>query len=157
MDSRRIQRATGSALIGAAVALPDYAAGPRRRFLGQAVLGATGLGSIALGLEDQGERFLTGEDSTVVLDQIRQEIGDLGITPGPESDERGPLLTWLLIGVLLPVFLVGVVIAVRLELATLRALAGFFRRRGIPRPHTLTGALYAALLFAILELAGRRA
>lgn len=154
MDSRRIQRAAGSALIGAAVALPDYVDSPRRRLMGWAALACTGVGVLAL---DTGRPELSDPDATLVLDQIRQEIGDVGLTPGPDSDDRGPVLTWLLIAVLLLIFALGVVLSVRLELATLRALAGFFRRRGVPRPYTLTGALYAALLYAILELGGKDA
>lgn len=152
-----MQAAAGSALIGTGVALNDYVKSPVRRALvyGALVLGGTGV--IAFSEDATGKKYIFGEDSTLVFDQIRQDIGDLGITPGPDSDaqyinERGPLITWLLLAVFALAFVTLVYASVRVDLAVMKKLAGFFEKRGKKHPFSWTGMVYAAAVYAIFEL-----
>ncbi|ANE02941.1 hypothetical protein [Corynebacterium crudilactis] len=156
----RMQVAAGSALIGAGVAVNDYVQSPVARAVGYGSLVLSGAAVVAMGQDRSGEKYLFSADSATMVDQIRQEIGDLGVTPGPESDvdaitERGPLVTWLLLAVFIIAFVALVYLSVRLDLAVMKKLAGFFEKRGASRPFTCTGMVYAAAVYAIFELEER--
>ncbi|ALC04701.1 hypothetical protein CDES_01105 [Corynebacterium deserti GIMN1.010] len=152
-----MQAAAGSAMIGAGVALRDYVQSPWGRALGYGGLVLSGATVIALGETAEGQRGIFGDDNAVVVDQIRQEIGDLGITPGPESDvdsviERGPLVTWLLLGLFALTFIALTYLSIRMDFAFMNKLAGFFEKRGATRPFTCTGVIYAAVVYALFEV-----
>ena len=152
-----MQAAAGSALIGAGVALNDYVKSPVGRALGYGGLILGGAGVIAFSEDATGKNYIFGEDSTLVFDQIRQDIGDLGITPGPDSDaqylnERGPLVTWLLLAVFVVAFVALVYISVRVDMMVMKKLAGFFAQRGAKRPFSCAGMVYAASAYVLFEL-----
>lgn len=161
MDTRmRLQVAAGSALIGAGVAVNDYVQSPVRRAISYGALALSGATVIAMGQDPTGERSIIAKDSATMVDQIRQEIGDLGVTPGPESDvdaitERGPLVTWLLLAVFVVAFFTLVYFSMRMDVAVMRRIAKFFEKRGASRPFTCTGMVYAAFIYAICELEAR--
>lgn len=158
MDTKmRLQVAAGSALIGAGVASHDYIKSPFGRALSYGSLVLSGAGVIATSQDVSGKGSIFGEDSAVMVDQLRQEIGDLGVVPGPESDvdamnERGPLLTWLLLGVFALVFVAFIYASIRMDMAIMKKVAGFFHKRGARRPFSCTGMVYAAAIYALYEI-----
>lgn len=157
MDTRmRLQVAAGSALVGAGVAVNDYVDSPVRRAISYGALALSGATVIAMGQDPTGERPIIAKDSATMVDQLRQEIGDLGVTPGPESDvdavrERGPLLTWLLLAVFVISFVTIGYLSFRLDMAVMNKIAKFFEKRGASRPFTCTGVVYAAIVYAMCE------
>lgn len=150
----RAQAAAGSVLIGTGVALNDYVSSPRRRALVYLGLAGAGVSVIALGADEEGNRYIFGDDSRLLADQLRQEIGDLGVTtPGPAADadalaQHGPLSTWLFVAA----FLFFLVLSIRVDVAVSRWLSTHLRKRGVGRPYTVVGIIYAALSYAIFEL-----
>lgn len=157
MDTRtRLQVAAGSALVGAGVAVNDYVDSPVRRALGYGALALSGASVIAVAQDGSGEQSIIAKDSATMVDQLRQEIGDLGVTPGPESDvdavsERGPLVTWLLLAVFIISFAVIAYLSFRLDMAVMNKIAKFFEKRGASKPYTCTGVVYAAIVYAMCE------
>ncbi|BAU94570.1 hypothetical protein N24_0308 [Corynebacterium suranareeae] len=157
MDTRtRLRVAAGSALVGAGVAVNDYVDSPVRRALGYGALALSGASVIAVAQDGSGEQSIIAKDSATMVDQLRQEIGDLGVTPGPESDvdavsERGPLVTWLLLAVFIISFAVIAYLSFRLDMAVMNKIAKFFEKRGASKPYTCTGVVYAAIVYAMCE------
>lgn len=150
----RTRAAAGAVLIGMGVALPDYVSSPFRRMLAYLGLMSAGVGAIALTTDEGGQRYVFGDDARLLTDQLRREIGDIGVaTPGPASDTeglapQGPLRTWLF----LAAFVVFLVFSVRMDMAFSKWLAGKLRRRGVARPYTAIGVIYAALTYATFEM-----
>lgn len=147
----RLQVAAGSALVGAGVAVNDYVQSPVRRAIGYGALALSGATVIAMGQDPTGERSIIAKDSATMLDQIRQEIGDLGVTPGPESDvdaitERGPLVTWLLLAVFVVAFFTLAYFSMRMDVAVMRRIAKFFENVALPG-HSPALAWCTPLLF----------
>lgn len=149
--SSRLQAATGSLLVGTGVALTDYLDDPRRRALAYAGLMAAGVGVVGMIPRADGGRYLFPDDPTLLNDQLRHQLGDLGITPGPASDRsgaRGPLTTWLYVGL----FVLFLAVLIRLDMVLTKRLARFLSRRGITRPYTVIGMFYAAAVYATYEV-----
>lgn len=150
----RAQAAAGSTLIGMGVALNDYVSSPRRRALAYLGLVGAGVSVIALSADEDGHPYIFSDDSRLLNDQLRQEIGDLGVTtPGPAADtdalaQHGPLLTWLFVAA----FLLFLVLSLRVDMAVSKWLSTHLRKRGVGRPYTVVGIIYAALSYAIFEL-----
>ena len=148
--SARLQAALGATLVGTGVALTDYLDSPRHRALAYAGLMGAGIGVIGMLPQGDGSRYLFPDDSTLLNDQLRQELGDLGVTPGPASDYegiRGPVATWLYIGV----FLLFAVLIIRLDMAFTKRLARALSRRGVSRPYSVLGIFYAATSYVTCE------
>ena len=149
--STRLQAATGSLLVGTGVALTDYLDSPRHRALAYAGLMAAGTGVVGMIPRADGGRYLFPEDPALLNDQLRQQLGDLGITPGPASDHegaRGPVATWLYMGL----FVLLLAVLIRLDMVLTKRVARFLSRRGITRPYTVIGIFYAAAVYATFEL-----
>lgn len=152
MDSRT-QVAAGAALVGTGVALTDYLDSPGKRAFAYTALMGVGLGVVGMTTQPDGRRYLFGDDPTLLNDQLRQELGDLGITPGPASEAdslilRGPVATWIFI----IVFLLIATLLIRLDMAVAKRIARFLSRRGVSRPYSIIGIFYAAAVYAIFEL-----
>lgn len=149
--SARLQAAAGSLLVGTGVALTDYLDSPRRRALAYAGLMTAGVGVVGMIPRADGGRYLFPDDPTLLNDQLRHQLGDLGITPGPASDRsgaRGPLTTWLYVGL----FVLFLAVLIRLDMVLTKRLARFLSRRGITRPYTVIGVFYAAAVYATYEV-----
>lgn len=146
-----LQAALGATLVGTGVALIDYLDSPRQRTLAYAGLMGAGIGVIGMIPQDDGSRYLFPDDSTLLNDQLRQDLGDFGVTPGPASDYegiRGPVAAWLYVGL----FLLFTALIIRLDMAFTKRIARFLSRRGASRPYTLLGIFYAATSYATCEL-----
>lgn len=146
----RLQAALGATLVGTGVALTDYLDSPRQRALAYAGLMGAGIGVIGMIPQDDGSRYLFPDDSTLLNDQLRQELGDLGVTPGPVSDYegiRGPVATWLYVGL----FLLFTALIIRLDMAFTKRLARVLSRRGVSRPYSVLGILYAVTSYVTCE------
>lgn len=153
-SSMRTQAAAGSVLIGTGVALTDYVESPVRRALAYMGLMGAGVGVIALTTHEEGNRYIFGDDSRLLTDQLRQEIGDLGVTtPGPASD-RGALAQHglLLTGLFVAAFLIFLVLSIRVDMAFTKWITTHLRKRGVGRPYTVVGIIYAALTYATFEI-----
>lgn len=147
----RLQAATGSLLMGTGVALTDYLDSPRRRTMAYAGLLTVGIGVIGMIPRAAGGRYLFPDDPALLNDQLRQQLGDLGITPGPASDHsgaRGPVATWIYLGL----FLLFFAVLIRVDMVLTKRLARVLSRRGIARPYTVIGMFYAAAVYAAYEL-----
>lgn len=154
LDDTLAGRLTQAGIAGVSLALPDYVSSRIARFLINALLAAGGLGLVAyFNAVDEDPN----NDPAVLLDRMRQEIGDIGQKGGPESDTPvsdlgSPLRTWLIMGTAL----LAAVLLSRLESKGRARLAGALLRRGIKRPHTLLGAAGAVLVYVASELFNRQ-
>lgn len=154
LDDTPAGRLTQAGIVGLSIALPDHVPSRAGRFLINSLLGVGGLGLVAyLNAVDENP----GNDPAVLLDRMRQEIGDIGQRGGPESDTSAgdlgsPLRTWLIIGAAL----LSAVLLARLESRGREKLAAALLRRGVKRPNTVLGAGAAVLVYAASEALARQ-
>ncbi|MGP6175082.1 hypothetical protein [Corynebacterium sp. A21] len=154
LDDTLAGRLAQAGILGIGLALPDYVPSRAGRFLINTLLGVGGVGLIAyLNSVDEDP----GNDPAVLIDRMRQEIGDLGQKVGPDSDTSAgdlgsPLRTWLIIGATIFTALA----LSRLESGGRKWLANMLFKRGIKRPHTVIGGVAAVLTYAGSEVLNRQ-
>ncbi|MCS5478221.1 hypothetical protein NYP18_00940 [Corynebacterium sp. YIM 101645] len=156
LDDTLAGRIAQAGMVGTAVALPDYISSRPLRALATAGIGAGGAALVAV-LNSFDED--PDNDPTVMFDQLRRSIGDIGSVPGPGSDTpagdfstASPVQTWtVIIGAL------AVLAALlRVDAALQRRLVAWLGRRGLSRPNTWLGGVAAAVVFAVAEVAHQR-
>lgn len=156
LDDTLAGRVAQAGLVGTAVALPDYIrSGPARALAtGAVVLGGAALVAVLNSFDEDPDN-----DPTLMVDQLRRSIGDIGSVPGPESDTppgdfstASPATTWSVIAGALLV----IVVLVRLDAALQRRVVTWLRRRGVSRPNTWLGGIAAAVVFAVSEVSHRK-
>lgn len=150
LDDTLAGRLTQAGILGVGLALPDYVHSRVGRFLVHTLLGVGGMGLIAyLNAVDED----TGNDPAVLIDRMRQEIGDLGQKGGPDSDTSvgdlgSPLRTWLIIGATV----LAALALSRLESGGRKWLANALFKRGIKHPNTVIGGVAAVLTYVGSEV-----
>lgn len=156
LDDTLAGRVAQAGLVGTVVALPDHVrSGPARVLTtGAVVVGGAALVAVLNSFDEDPDN-----DPTVLVDQLRRSIGDIGSVPGPGSDTppgdfstASPVTTWSVILVALLVIFV----LVRLDAALQRRVVTWLHRRGVARPNTWLGGLAAMVVFAVSEVAHRR-
>lgn len=154
LDDTPAGRLAQAGIAGISIALPDYVPSRAGRLLINGLLGVGGLGLVAyLNAVDENP----GNDPAVLLDRMRQEIGDIGQRGGPESDTSpgdlgSPLRTWLIIGVAL----LAAALLAWLESRGRGKLAAALLRRGVKRPNTVLGGVAAVLVYGASEVLARQ-
>ena len=89
-------------------------------------------------------------DPAIIMDRVKQRVGDLGFGDGPESDDvigdfDSPLKTWGILGA----GAIGVATVLKVNGAVNKVLAGGLRKVGVGRPHTALGVLTGSAVFAL--------
>lgn len=153
LDATVPGRLTQAGIVGVQVALPDYVHSRLGRFALTTLLtvGGTGLAAY-LNVTKDGQEI----EPAVVMDRVRQEVGDLGRATGPDSDAAArdaasPVKIW---AVLLGAVLVAVLLA-RLEAGARRWLVRKLRDRGVAYPHTVLGGIGAVVMYAVAAYSHR--
>jgi hypothetical protein len=156
LDDTLAGRIAQAGMVGTAVALPDYISSRPLRALATAGIGVGGTALVAV-LNSFDED--PDNDPTVMFDQLRRSIGDIGSVPGPGSDTppgdfstASPVQTWSVLSAALAVL----VVLMRLDAVLQRRLVAWLRRRGFSRPNTWFGGVAATVVFAIAEVAHQR-
>lgn len=154
LDDTLAGRLAQAGISGISLALPDYVPSRVGRFLVNTLIMVGGVGLVAyLNSVDEDP----GNDPAVLVDRMRQEIGDIGQRGGPETDHSAgdlgsPLRTWLIIGGAL----VSAVLLTRLESGARRWVVAKLAERGVRRPNTVIGAVGALIVFALSEALHRQ-
>lgn len=140
----RIAQAVGAA---AFMAVPDFVHSRPARWLvrGGIAAGTVGLVAFFNSIDED-----PNNDPAVIVDRVKQRVGDLGVGDGPESDEvfgefDSPLKTWGILGAGAAITAAGVKVAT----ATNKVVAAGLRKAGISRPHSAIGLLAGATTFAV--------
>lgn len=154
LDDTLAGRLAQAGIAGVSLALPDYIHSRLGRFLANAVIVSVGVGLVAYFNSTDED---PNNDPAILVDRIRQGIGDIGQEAGPDSDtslrEAGsPLKTWLII---LGALLAAVAVS-RLEASGRRWLVRKLAQRGVKRPNTILGGVGAVLTFAFSEYLHRQ-
>lgn len=155
LDNTLTGRLTQAGVTGISLALPDYVGSRVVRFLLNSLITVGGVGLVVY-LNSRDES--ASNDPAILMDRMRQEIGDIGKQAGPNSDTgvieevSSPLKTGLvIIGAL-----VAAVALPRLEASGRRWLVRVLTKRGVKRPNTVLGGIGAALVFAFSEYMHRQ-
>ncbi|AKK07619.1 hypothetical protein [Corynebacterium testudinoris] len=156
LDDTLAGRVAQASVAGTIMSLPDYIESKFLRFLVGTGIFTVGMASVAVlnALDDDPDN-----DLSVVADNLRRSIGDIGKTAGPEWELKAgdisvdsPARTWLIIGG------VGVVSAGLLKLDGMmrRSMVKSLRKRGVKRPNTVLGVIAGVSVFALSELSHRQ-
>lgn len=155
LDNTLAGRLAQAGITGVSLSLPDYVDSRIGRFLLNTLITVGGAGLVVY-LNPQDEN--ASNDPAVLVDRMRQEVGDIGKKAGPDSDTgvreevSSPLKTWLvIIGAL-----AAAVAITRLEAAGRRWLVRTLAKRGVKYPNTVIGGIGAALVFAFTEFMYRQ-
>ncbi len=140
----RITQAVGAGLF---MAVPDYVDSRPLRWLvrGGIAAGTVGLVAYFNSIDDD-----PNNDPAIIMDRVKQRVGDLGFGDGPESDDvigdfDSPLKTWGILGA----GAIGVATVLKVNGAVNKVLAGGLRKVGVGRPHTALGVLTGSAVFAL--------
>ncbi|WP_311348051.1 hypothetical protein [Corynebacterium durum] len=140
----RITQAVGAGLF---MAVPDYVDSRPLRWLvrGGIAAGTVGLVAYFNSIDDD-----PNNDPAIIMDRVKQRVGDLGFGDGPESDDvigdfDSPLKTWGILGA----GAIGVATVLKVSGAVNKVLAGGLRKVGVGRPHTALGVLTGSAVFAL--------
>lgn len=155
LDNTLTGRLAQAGITGISLSLPDYVESRMGRFLLNTLITIGGAGLVAYfnsGAEN------AGNDPAVLMDQMRQEVGDIGKQAGPDSDAgvveetSSPLKISLAVtGALLAAVAVS-----RLEATGRRWLVRMLTKRGVKYPNTVLGGIGAVLVFAFSEYLHRQ-
>lgn len=156
LDDTPAGRVAQAGMVGIAVALPDYITSRSLRALVTAGIGVGGAALVAV-LNSFDED--PDNDPAVLVDQLRQSIGNIGSVSGPESDtppgdltSASPAQTWTVIALAL----LALLVFVRLDAALQRRIVTWMGRRGVSRPNTWLGGVSAVVVFVVSEIAHQR-
>lgn len=154
LDDTLAGRLAQAGITGASLALPDYVESRVGRFLLNTLIVVGGVGLVAYlnSVDDD-----PNNDPAILVDRMRQEIGDIGKEAGPDSDAGvrdlgSPARTWLvIIGAL-----IAAIAVTRLEASGRRWLVRKLSERGVRRPNTVLGGIGAVLAFAFSDYMHRQ-